>query len=98
MKFSDWKAKKLSETLSPDELIIVHEYEQRIDKQLEERFNGCGLTLDSELIDVKSKNIKDVRWEILTNYILKLYEDAGWNIQYQEFEDDTYGYCFSEKK
>lgn len=101
IEYSRVKAVLETAPLNKEELAIIAKIEKFIDNKILAKFDGDYISLDTQVVDFKFNpdnerqpswnafsEIKSTRKQLMKEELMRRYEEAGWEWEYQEGEDD----------
>lgn len=95
IKFKEINDKFYNEPLKQDELQVIKEVEDYIDKQINNQYKGEPIYVNLDIVNFKrtlslefGRNIPDARRKMMYNELINRYHDAGWLTCEQLGEDD----------
>jgi hypothetical protein len=106
IKYQDILTKLQTDPLSNDELVLLQQAEEHIDSEITKNFGkryyeviieDCVIKFDYSMKTKKHIDIKQPRKELLQKELIKIYDGAGWKVEFSDDIDNSYA-TFRGKK
>ena len=99
IKYQEILKKLQTDPLSNNELVLLRQAEEHIDSEITKNFgkryyevaiDECIVKFDYSMKLKKHIDIKQPRKELLQEKLIKIYENAGWELKFSDNIDDGY--------